>query len=253
MNVESSWRRKLTFGIGVLTGSLLAFAPGVAAAVAMLVYNSGDGVLTSPGRYDPLTTNLLAPNFPSDDYQCGGGTLETLHLFIDRADLAAAESPGNSCTSAGFGDAVCGFDLTLSVSNVSNAEEDRFWVYAFTPDSPSIVGVVSGDNKNTLRINGVNSAGWSSFPLAVGDVQLKRGSIESPVDTCPSACDLDWCASLSVDSAKIVESTLALQELSDTVPLLRLPEPSGNLLCGAGAVLVLGLAGRQRRVGRAGG
>ena len=91
------------------------------------------------------------------------------------------------------------------------------------------------------------------LPLYVGEVELKRGA-EPGVDTCPSACDLAWCAELSLDSATIVEVDLDVQELSDAVPLLRLPEPSGNVLCGAGVLLLLGLAGRRRRaVGRVGG
>ena len=239
----------------MLSGFVLIAVPGVAAAVEMLVYNSGDMSSNLPGRYESLTTNLLAPNFPSDDYQCGGGTLELLHLYIHRADLDAAATSGSHCTSAGTGDAVCGFDMKLSIKNASSDEADRFWISSFNDlGNSSIVGVVSGENKGVLQINGVNAEGWKSFPVSVGEVQLKRGSFESPMDTCPSDCDLGWCAKLRVDSATIVEVDLDVQELSDTVPLLRLPEPSGNVLCGAGVLLLLGLAGRRRRaVGRVGG
>ena len=243
-----SLRRRVC--VSLLLALVFGVSHGARAVDVMLVYNSVDQDLPhDPGRYvSPTTTLKTTSSGISDDYQCGGVDLAPVYLYIARADGTAATSAQNVCSSGegdGDGDEVCGFDLTVSMVNVSAVSTESFRIQSFAKavNDYSIESNLSEDGE-TLRINGVNTAGPYSLPVSVGQIDLERADGQ---EVCPSSpsCDAPWCGSLLVSSAKIVRADLAVEELNDTVPLLRLPEPAGDAMWWAGVMALLGLSRRR--------
>ena len=240
-------------GLSLLLGLLFGVSSEARAVNVMQVYNSvALATPDEPGRYVSMTTTLKTTSTDiADDYQCGGVALAPVYLYIARADQTDTTSVATVCEE-GTGDEICGFDLTVSVGNVSELSSESFRIKEFdkTLGSYAIASNLSGDQE-TLRINGVNTDSPDALPVFVGTISLERADEESG---CPASCvGLPWCGALNVSSAKIVRADLSVEELNDTVPLVRLPEPAGGAMWGAGVMLLLGLSWRRlRAIARAG-
>ena len=234
-------------GLSLLLGLLFGVSSEARAVNVMQVYNSVDlATPDEPGRYvSPTTTLKTTSTDIADDYQCGGVALAPVYLYIARADQTDTTSVATVCEE-GTGDEICGFDLTVLIENVSSVSSESFWISGFSAGSSSyaIESNLSADQE-TLRINGVNTAGPHSLPVFVGTISLERADEEPG---CPASCvDLPWCGSLKTSAAKIVRADLSVEELNDTVPLVRLPEPAGGAMWWAGVTLLLGLSWRRQR------
>ena len=164
-------------GLSLLLGLMFGVSSEARAVNVMHVYN---GVTADePGRYVSMTTTLKTTSTDiADDYQCGGVALADVNLYLARADGPGTPSVGTICED-GTGDEICGFDLTVSVGNVSELSSESFRIKEFdkTLGSYAIESNLSGDQE-TLRINGVNTDSPDALPVFVGTISLERADGE---------------------------------------------------------------------------
>ena len=232
-----------------LSGSTTASASNV-----MLVYNSGDVAVDTPGRYvvGVAPPSLTDPAFPADDHQCVQGQLATelapLEIYVSLEPDETPVAVGTACSEGEMGSAVCGYDLTIEVNNPTSDNSRKFLMGGFTP---AVNGYSQSSNLDAdglkLRVNGVKTDSGHTLPVYVGKIDLLRGVAGESTDTnCTTDCGLGLCATIDATKAHIVKANLEMEVLSDTVNLLRLPEPDADTLWWAGAALTWALAARRR-------